>query len=84
MENKTELNFCIAEGRPFTVINNDERVDFNEHSFKKVKDMIYWCSLCGCYHVKVICKEQYEEYIYELFSENPRLGEMNHLDKYYE
>jgi hypothetical protein len=86
-QTEKEINEQILEnGIPehFTVIEKDERVDFNIHSFKEVKSMVYLCTSCGCYHVKALYKEQYQEYIYELFSENPKLGEMSHLDKYYD
>ncbi|HNP06586.1 MAG TPA: hypothetical protein PKN99_03115 [Cyclobacteriaceae bacterium] len=86
---KSILNFLNLKTRregkkEFTVIENSERVDFNQHSFKAVEEMVYFCTPCNCYHVKTICKEQYQEHIYMLFTDESKLGEMNHLTEGYD
>ena len=62
-----------------TVIQKCERVDFNDNSFKQIEKWVYWCATCNCYHVKVLCEDQYQDHIYSLFSDESKLGEMNHL-----
>ena len=77
--NPTKLT--VTKGKLFTVIHGDERVDFNENSFKKIERLVYLCSSCNSFHPHVVNIDEYEQHVYNLMTDDLKAHEMRHLNE---